>query len=436
LSEADVKNIKTHCDRYEPRVRAYGGIKYEMYKLSSKISPDKVRDEIKTKQPLYVTYRPNFKAPASSSINSTVMKEIGSGNFAAVLSGYFYAPLTSNYVIKFSSDEKSALYMNPDAPSIAALAEKKLEWDIAISPEGYTVNLTAGVPYYIALYQVSSGTNVEAHVGFQAKCDYGAKFLTEESITKMQVVHKFSHNCSDIAEHIRDAPDDLYTVRLQSTCHATQVYCQNMRGVPDDPSGGYLEYLSLPKISDNYAYYHRPRLVNFDTCSGTETEEPSETQKFYGETWFRRVRINPTNMLLVRDDYRHAYTTGNPVKYGTAGDCYSKSTEDCRKGRFKINLAGTGVHMNERKWVATGFPKDMSERITQFQNSADWKTVSGHCGGSCSECEPSEGHIRITPDICEAAAPDPATQDIASGGRKKAKSRSKRRWFSRLYNFY
>ena len=78
----------------EPRVRAYSGIKYEMYKLSSKISPDKVRDEIKSKQPLYVTYRPKFKAPSLSSINSTVMKEIGSGNFAAVMSGYFYAPLT------------------------------------------------------------------------------------------------------------------------------------------------------------------------------------------------------------------------------------------------------------------------------------------------------------------------------------------------------
>lgn len=54
------------------------------------------------------------------------------------------------------------------------------------------MNLTAGIPYYIALYQVSSGTNVQAHLGFQAKCNYGANFLTEESITKMQLVHRFS----------------------------------------------------------------------------------------------------------------------------------------------------------------------------------------------------------------------------------------------------
>ena len=59
-----------------------------------------------------------------------------------------------------------------------------------------------------------------------------------------------------------------------------------MRGAPNDPSAGYLEYLSLPETNDNYAYYHRPRLVNFDTCSGPETQEPSETQKFYGETWY------------------------------------------------------------------------------------------------------------------------------------------------------
>ena len=147
-------------------------------------------------------------------------------------------------------------------------------------------------------------------------------------------------------------------------------------------------------------------------------------------------------MLLVRDDFRHTHSSGNHVKYGTAGDCYSKSKEDCRKGRFKINLIGTGVHMNERKWVATGSPKDMAERITQFENSADWKMVSAHCGGSCAECEPSEGHIRIQPDICEAAVANPAQQDMATAGNNRAsnnnnkvKSRNKR-WFHRLYNFY
>jgi len=132
-------------------------------------------------------------------------------------------------------------------------------------------------------------------------------------------------------------------------------------------------------------------------------------------------------MFLIRDDYTHAYTAGNHVKYGTAGDCYSKSSEDCRKGRFKINLKGTGVNIIPRKWVATGTPKDMKERMTQFQNSSDWKEVSAHCGGSCAECEPSEGHIRIKPDICVAASNTPVT------GKRTKKGKNRRRWYSWLY---
>ena len=146
--------------------------------------------------------------------------------------------------------------------------------------------------------------------------------------------------------------------------------------------------------------------------------------KFFFLFRFRRVRINPSNMLLVRDDYTHAYSEGNPVKYGTAGDCYSKSTEDCRKGQFKINFQGTGVSLTPRKWVATGMPKDMNERITQFKNSSDWKQVSAHCGGSCAECEPSEGHIRVQPDKCAAVS--------SSSGSKRAK-KGKRKWYSWLY---
>ena len=164
---------------------------------------------------------------------------------------------------------------------------------------------------------------------------------------------------------------------------------------------------------------------------------------------FRRVRINPLNMLLVRDDFRHAFTSGNHVKYGTAGDCYSKSSEDCRKGRFKINLSGTGLHMNQRTWVATGYPKEMAERITQFQSSADWTQVSAHCGGSCAECEPNEGHISIQTDICAVVSTGtsqigfpPATSTAGNNNNNnkkletKAKSRNKRRWYNRLYNFY
>ena len=47
---------------------------------------------------------------------------------------------------------------------------------------------------------------------------------------------------------------------------------------------------------------------------------------------FKRIRVNPSNMLIRRADFTFAYRVGNPIKFGTGGDCYSKSKQDCRKG--------------------------------------------------------------------------------------------------------
>ena len=48
-------------------------------------------------------------------------------------------------------------------------------------------------------------------------------------------------------------------------------------------------------------------------------------------------------MSIIADDYTFAKTDGTPVPFGTAGDCYSPSTDpDCRKGEFSIDLSGTG----------------------------------------------------------------------------------------------
>ena len=58
-----------------------------------------------------------------------------------------------------------------------------------------------------------------------------------------------------------------------------------------------------------------------------------------------------------------------------------------------MKIAGEG------KWVAEGSPLNMKERITQFSNK-DNKIISAHCGGSCAECQPEGGHIRLKPDMC------------------------------------
>ena len=60
-----------------------------------------------------------------------------------------------------------------------------------------------------------------------------------------------------------------------------------------------------------------------------------------GLTNFTRVRLDLSTMSIVTDDYQFASQSGMPVPYGVAGDCYSASVQNCRKGQLKIDLRGT-----------------------------------------------------------------------------------------------
>ena len=51
-------------------------------------------------------------------------------------------------------------------------------------------------------------------------------------------------------------------------------------------------------------------------------------------------------MTIIADDFLYSTTSsGKQIKYGEAGDCYSTSKENCRKGKFKIDLTGTGFRL-------------------------------------------------------------------------------------------
>ena len=52
-------------------------------------------------------------------------------------------------------------------------------------------------------------------------------------------------------------------------------------------------------------------------------------------------------MTIIADDFHYSTTSsgGKQIKYGEAGDCYSASKENCRKGKFKIDLTGTGFRL-------------------------------------------------------------------------------------------
>ena len=65
-----------------------------------------------------------------------------------------------------------------------------------------------------------------------------------------------------------------------------------------------------------------------------------------GSTKFSKVRLDFSTMNLIPDDFHYSNTnSGKKIKYGEAGDCYSASKEHCRKGKFKIDLTGTGFRL-------------------------------------------------------------------------------------------
>lgn len=66
-----------------------------------------------------------------------------------------------------------------------------------------------------------------------------------------------------------------------------------------------------------------------------------------GLTNFTKVRLilGPNGATIKTDDFQFATKVGKNVPLGVAGDCYSASSNNCRKGRFKIDLTGTGFHL-------------------------------------------------------------------------------------------
>ena len=70
-----------------------------------------------------------------------------------------------------------------------------------------------------------------------------------------------------------------------------------------------------------------------------------------GLTNFSKVLVDLNSMSIVPDDFYYSTTSsGKRIKYGEAGDCYSASKESCRKGKFQIDLTGTGFRLKVSFW--------------------------------------------------------------------------------------
>lgn len=87
----------------EPRVRPYAGAQYEIYKIDDTgITINNLPQMLEEKTPLASVYVQQFKAPTFSSLTTDVQSKVGTGTFAAKLSGFFYPPISGEYFISMN----------------------------------------------------------------------------------------------------------------------------------------------------------------------------------------------------------------------------------------------------------------------------------------------------------------------------------------------
>ena len=80
--------------------------------------------------------------------------------------------------------------------------------------------------------------------------------------------------------------DDEFVIQMSSSCDPVRLYCYGMNTATPR------EYITLPAGPDkNFASFHRGRLLNFETCSGSINPEPKLTANYWGTTRYRKKSV-------------------------------------------------------------------------------------------------------------------------------------------------
>ncbi|XP_050511629.1 A disintegrin and metalloproteinase with thrombospondin motifs 9 isoform X2 [Diabrotica virgifera virgifera] len=148
-----------------------------------------------------------------------------------------------------------------------------------------------------------------------------------------------------------------------------------------------LEYISLHPDSMNFAELYDKRLTDVRSCpNGGQRDDSCQCDNLgperSGATKFWKVRLNITSLRIINDDFTFSkQLRGRRVPYGTAGDCYSSST-NCPQGRFEVDLTHTSFRLvSSVRWEKVG--PYASAEIRRSDT-----TASGQCGGYCGQCVP------------------------------------------------
>ena len=193
--------------------------------------------------------------------------------------------------------------------------------------------------------------------------------------------------------------DGEYLIYVHTECDTPiKVYCHGMN------TSSPKEFITLPSgVQNNYAYIyakrlpHRPYSARF-RCSGKAGKMDYSAA---GLTKFRKVRVDPTRLAIVPNDFTFAKSDpiSKRIPYGSAGDCFSMHYGGaCRRGHFKVDLSLTGLRLKPSvQWKAIGFPPGIE--MAEYKKSKDGTFVSAKCGGWCAKCKPA-GEMLLEQTVC------------------------------------
>lgn len=78
--------------------------------------------------------------------------------------------------------------------------------------------------------------------------------------------------------------DDEYVIQMTPTCNPVRLYCHGMHTATPR------EYITLTVGPEkNFASFHRGRLLNFESCSGSVNPEPKLTANYWGTTRYGNI---------------------------------------------------------------------------------------------------------------------------------------------------
>lgn len=113
-----------------------------------------------------------------------------------------------------------------------------------------------------------------------------------------------------------------------------------------------------------------------------------------------KIRVT-SDLLVVTSDHRFANsftwdptnaTRNNPrykfLDFGVAGDCTSATCDTNKKGKFRMDVRGTGLRfVTPINWLFIGWPSEcQGKQPVNYSVNERNQVITGHCGARCGGC--------------------------------------------------